>query len=55
MWKVDSGSDTGTTTNAYANALAWYCSELSNKTILLKNTHGTLSLKYKLLGYGAGG
>ncbi len=51
MWKVDSGSDTGTTTNAYANALAWYCSELSNKTILLKNTHGTLSLKYKLLGY----
>jgi len=28
-------------------------SEFRQKTMLLKNTHGSLSLKYKLLGYAA--
>ena len=51
MWKVDSGSGTGTTTASYAAALDWKCSELSKKTILLKNTDGSSSLKYMLLGY----
>ena len=51
MWKVDSGNASGTATASYADALAWNCFELGKKTILLKNTHGSLSLKYKLLGY----
>jgi len=55
MWKVDSGNGTGTTTATYADALDWKCHELSKKTILLKNTHGSLSLKYKLLGYAKEG
>ena len=51
MWKVDRGSETGTTTASYVSALDWKVLELSAKTILLKNTHASLSLKYKLLGY----
>lgn len=51
MWKIDKGSDTGTTAAAYADALDWSVSELSGKTILLENTDGSESLKYKLSGY----
>ena len=50
MWKIDKGSTSGTTTAAYVSALTWLCADLRSKTILLKNTHATLSLKYKLLG-----
>ena len=53
MWKVDKGSNTGTTTEAYADALDWKAEELGQKTILLKNTHASASLKYKLSGYVA--
>jgi len=55
LWKVDTGSREGTTTASYADALDWKVSELSQKTILLKNTHASLSLKYKLLGYATEG
>ena len=55
MWKVDKSSLTGTTTASYVSALDWKAAELSEKTILLKNTHASLSLKYKLLGYVVGG
>ena len=55
MWKIDEGSKTGTTTASYANALDWKVADLGQKTILLKNTHESLSLKYKLLGYTAEG
>ena len=55
MWKIDKGSKTGTTTASYATALDWMVPELGQKTMLLKNTHGSLSLKYKLLGYAAQG
>ena len=56
MWKVDSGNGTGTTTASYAGALNWRTDELAKKTVLLKNTHGSLSLKYRLLGCaGEGG
>ena len=51
MWKIDKGSLSGTTTADYATALDWQVSELAPKTMLLKNTHASLSLKYKLLGY----
>ena len=51
MWKIDKGSKTGTTTASYADALDWMVTELAQKTMLLKNTHGSLSLKYRLLGY----
>ena len=51
MWKIDKGSLSGTTTAVYATALDWPVSELEHKTMLLKNTHASLSLKYKLLGY----
>jgi hypothetical protein len=55
LWKIDKGSSTGTTTASYASALDWMVSELAQKTILLKNTHASYSLKYKLLGYAAQG
>ena len=55
MWKIDKGSKTGTTTASYADSLDWEASELGQKTILLENTHASLSLKYKLLGYAADG
>ena len=51
MWKIDNGSDTGTTGAEYADALSWSCAELANKSILLTETGGAQSLKYKLLGY----
>ncbi len=51
MWKIDKGSDTGTTISSYASALDWNTAELSAKTILLKNTHASASLKYRLHGY----
>ena len=41
----------GTTANAYANALSLRVAEFANKTILLKNTHGSNGLKYQLIGY----
>jgi len=51
MWKINKGSLSGTTAGAYVNALDWKVEELREKTILLKNTHSTASLKYKLLAY----
>jgi hypothetical protein len=51
MWKIDKGTKTGTVTAAYVIALDWDVVELGAKTILLENTHATLTLKYKLLGY----
>ena len=53
MWKVDKGSLTGITTAAYASALDWSVEEMREKTIVLKNTHASASLKYKLLVYAA--
>ena len=53
MWKVDKGSLTGTTTAAYVSALDWSVEEMREKTIVLKNTHASNSLKYKLLVYAA--
>lgn len=53
MWKVDKGSASGTTTASYASELDWRAIELGSKTILLKNTHASNSLKYKLTGYVA--
>lgn len=55
MWKTDGGSLAGTTTASYASALDWKTGELGQKTILLRNTDGSSSLKYKLLGYVRGG
>ena len=55
MWRVDTGSKAGTTTGSYANALDWKVHELAQKTILLKNTHISESLKYRLFGYAAEG
>ncbi len=55
MWKIDNGSLTGNTVSDYANALDWQTHELAEKTILLKNTHPSSSLNYKLSGYAAKG
>jgi len=55
MWKVDRGTQTGVSAAAYASALEWKTHDLGAKTILLKNTDGTSSLKYKLLGYASEG
>jgi chorismate synthase len=53
MWKIDKGSKTGTTIASYVSALDWPTEELREKTIVLKNTHASYSLKYKLLAYAA--
>ena len=42
---------TGTTVNTYADALSLRVAEFAHKTILLKNTHSSNGLHYKLLGY----
>ena len=55
MWKIDRGSLSGTTAAAYAPALDWKTHDLGAKTILLRNADASSSLKYKLLGYAAGG
>lgn len=55
MWKIDEGTKPGTTTGSYVSALDWPVAELGAKTVLLKNTHGSLSLKYKLLFYAVAG
>jgi hypothetical protein len=52
LWKarkVLSDRVTGTTTDAYANALDWFCSGFAKKTFVLKNTHLTRSLHYKVI------
>jgi hypothetical protein len=49
MWKVDKGTKNGATTASYESALDWSVEELKEKTIVLKNTHGSFSLNYKLL------
>jgi len=51
MWKIDKGSITDITMESYAISLDWQTAELGKKTILLKNTHASFSLKYKLSGY----
>lgn len=50
MWKIDKGKTAGTTTGSYADALAWSCAELREKSIHLFNTHTSESLYYRLLG-----
>ena len=55
MWKIGTNSNTGTTVDIYTNALDWKTAELAQKTILLKNTHLTESLKYHLSGYAVPG
>lgn len=47
----DSGTSDGSTTSDYVNALIWICDILTRKHILLKNTHATNDLKYKVLVY----
>lgn len=55
MWKIDRGTQNGVSAAAWASALDWKTHDLSAKTILLKNTDGAASLKYKLLGYASAG
>lgn len=44
-------STTGATTNEYTNCLDWACWGFIHKTIILKNTHSSRALKYKVLMY----
>jgi hypothetical protein len=53
MWKIDRGTQNGVSTESYAAALTWKTQDLGAKTMLLKNTDTTNSLKYRLLGYVA--
>ncbi|MDD5038767.1 MAG: hypothetical protein PHN78_05565 [Dehalococcoidales bacterium] len=53
MWKIDKGSKSGTTAASYTSALDWPVDELREKTIVLKNTHASFTLKYRLLAYAA--
>ena len=53
MWKIDQGSQTGSTSAAYTAVLDWKTAELGAKTMLLKNTGAGASLKYRLTGYAA--
>lgn len=49
------GSGDGTTTDAYASAATINCKSHKSKTMLLTNTDGANSLKYKLLAQVAAG
>lgn len=40
---------TGTTVNAYVNALEWVCYSFDKNTIIVKNTDGANALKLKVL------
>lgn len=40
---------TGTTANAYANALEWECYSYDKSTLIIKNTDGSNALKLKVL------
>lgn len=46
-----SNSLTGSTINDYANALEWPCLGFGTKNIIIKNTDGANSLKYKVYTY----
>ena len=46
--KPETARATGTTANAYADALDFECWMSANKTIQLKNTDGANALKYKV-------
>jgi hypothetical protein len=46
-----SGNSDGVTTPDYADALDWMCGILTRKNILLKNTHATNGLKYRVYTY----
>lgn len=50
-----SDSVTGTTADAYADALDWPCLGFTDKNIALKNTDGANALKYKVLTYAHAG
>jgi len=41
-------SITGTTVNAYVNALEWVCHSFDKNTLLIKNTHIANALKVKV-------
>jgi len=45
-------SVTGETTDSYADALDWNTEPYGNKTLILKNTHDSNSLNYKVLVRG---
>lgn len=47
---VDVDSVSGTTTDAYVDALSWLTRGMGKKTIVLKNTHALNSLTFRVLG-----
>lgn len=46
---------TGTCTAAYVVALSLYCASVRNKTIVIVNTHATLTMKYRIRGFAKSG
>jgi hypothetical protein len=46
---------TGTCTASYVVALTWSCQNYPNKTIVVANTHATLTMKYRIWGYAKSG
>ena len=46
-----SNSLTGVVTASYADALNWLCLGFAFKTIIIKNTHGSLTMKYKVWSF----
>jgi hypothetical protein len=46
---------TGTCTSSYVSALSWSCQNFPNKTIIVVNTHATLTMKYRIRGYAKSG
>jgi hypothetical protein len=46
---------TGTCTAAYVAALSWSCLQFPNKSIIVVNTHATLTMKYRIRGYAKSG
>ncbi len=46
---------TGTTTASYVAALTWSCKSINRKTIIVTNTHATLTMSYRIRGYAKSG
>ena len=45
----------GTVTASYVTALSWSCLLYPKKTIIITNTHATLTMKYRIRGFAKSG
>lgn len=52
---ITAATTSGTCTATYVTALTLSCARVRNKTIIVVNTHATLTMKYRIRGYAKSG